>query len=41
MTVYRQERWPSGLGVNAGALGPMFESQWVNCEILPTTSLNF
>ena len=31
--IYHQERWPSGLGVNAGALGPMFDSKWANCGI--------
>lgn len=27
--------WLSSLGVDTGALGHMFDSQWANCGILP------
>jgi len=31
--IYHRERWPSDLGVNVGAPGPIFDSKWANCGI--------
>ena len=38
---YCREMWFSGLGVTIEALGPMFDSYWANCGILPAIIANF